>query len=444
MADAKWTNIKTTAYSGAYGIDDLKITLQWDSANSTPKKLILRFKGSSEVSKDRYYILIDPNGDNEQLKLLKNRGDAAINTSSFTVTKDWNDKKFVIPTYWICHTGSAVPYQNSKDRWCLDYWNDRKNAVESHAVYTWFASGDWWHNSRMNFKTAVSSDNFTANTDNGLLAKAITAKKPKIEDNGNNTFTITFYNSESADNNALKSNKHYWKYAGGSYTSTTSTSVTKSITCKATTDTQTIYAYTKVDGTYNDVTTDTTSLAVKNYQAPSDPKAPSIDYKKSRLTIKEDWTINWGAASATNSNSKIKHYRVRLYKQGPNDKNFSAIPIVGEDGTVTTKNGSDYYYDREVKHGTSMPLYAAKCGLAAGDKVKIGIQARTTNGKGSELLSGQVFSNDKGEEVKHAGIVHTKIGSNWKEGQVYVRVGSNWKEAESVQVYTSKGWKEST
>ena len=84
------------------------------------------------------------------------------------------------------------------------------------------------------------------------------------------------------------------------------------------------------------------------------------------------------------------------------------------------------------------------------DTVQLGVYAYTLNGENPQK---RLFSSTNVKSavttVENAGIVRVKTPEgSWAEGQVYVRVKNasgalEWKEAETVNVKTSKGWKES-
>jgi hypothetical protein len=437
-----WVDIKTTDYNGAYDDEGVVIKLQYNDSESTPEKLVLRFYATSTSSNGmNYYVLWKPSkgGSGEKLRRIKAaNAKATTNTTTITLTKSYTAKSFAIPEYWLLHTGAMTPWQNESDnnRWYITYYNASTGSNQKIPLWKFFENEtDWWENSRRNFKTVVSSFSYSATTGNGLLATAVTATAPTITDNGNNTYTITAAKGKAGTNNAVKSSTLYYKLEGNaSYTTNTTFSGISNlaITAAASAASQKAYAYTKVDGTYNDVTTSTTSLAIKNYQAPSKPGTPVISYSKNRLTIKENWKYSWSAATATNSSSPIKGYRLYLYKNG------SFIPITDSTGAVlSSQSSSSYYYDKNI---TSITIYPDKCGFAAGDKVKFAVRAYTTNGKGAQVFSDPVYSVES--VVQNAGVVHVRNGGAWAEGQVKVRVNGQWVEAQSVKVYSNGQWVE--
>lgn len=466
---ANWTDIKTTKYSGAVGGYNvgLSVTLQYDAESITPTSVKLRFKGSktsTNYGTDGYYVLVNPGNTsgNELMLLVKGINAAPTTTSSFKVTKTYTAAKFTVPTYWICHMGQVTPYE-SDNRWYATFYNDREDKKETHTVYKWFKTEDtWWYNSRMNYKTVVSSA-ATAIASNKSVATAVTVSAPTITDNGNNTYTITAPAGVAGTNNAVKSSTLYYRAGGsGDYTKASSlTAVTaKNLSVSNSTASQTIYAYTKVDGTYNDVTSSTTSKTVKNYVMPSYPGTPVLSEsskKNGRLTIKQNWTYTWTASTQANSSSPVKGYRIFLYRKAAGASGFTGMTGLVLDGTNGIKKGSNSkgHIDRATSSLT-VTFNPVDLGFLPGDEVKLGLHSWTVNGAGTKLWSGsgdtQVYS--AATPVEHAGImrvnVSTNTKSNWKEGQVYVNIGTtktNWKEADAVYVNvstnTKSNWQES-
>ena len=428
-----WKDISASTFKKTYkGSGEqsgyIHVRLQYDDASISPISVKLRFVlvGDYPDYWDMYYILLYPTDSSKRtlitLKDVYTYYDPDPDAwpyyakSSFTITKSATADNFTIPAFWIICDG----WDNTEDT-ATAFYNKYKEDGGRHS----------WSTAYGTTSIAIASSS--------TVAKNVTVENPKIKDNGNNTFTITFYPGTAGTNNKVKSNKYIWKLAGDAEASTTtSTSLTKSITCKASAASQTVYARTEVDGTYNDVKTATISKAIKNYQAPSKPGKPSIKYNKSRLTVKENWTFEWEVATKTNDSSPVAGYRIRVFV------NNKTIQIKNSEGTVLTSNtGKDddwkYYYDRD-KTDTSMTFYTSKNAVSAGDKVKVVIHAYAKDAKGTKYFSDYVSSDTL--TVQHAGIMRVKVSGAWKEGQVYVKVSGAWKEAESVYTKVSGSWKE--
>lgn len=261
----------------------------------------------------------------------------------------------------------------------------------------------------------------------------------------------TLDGSDPADDN--NSSRYYYNTHGstaaagrymGAFVSTLTSGISysKKITIS---NTCTVRAYVRCSFTHNITGSSAREDNVKFYIAPGNPGVPKLSYKKSRLTVKEPWTFTWSAAKAGNDNTPVVGYRIRLWKNG------SEIPI-REDGSgkILSSNlgpsylGSNYYYYYDSASTTLITdptLYEFK----PKDTVQLNIYAYALNGAGEQLWSGNgdtpVFSSIY--TVQNAGIVRIKADGTWKEGQVYVKVDNTWKEAETVNVKTADGWKES-
>lgn len=275
-----------------------------------------------------------------------------------------------------------------------------------------------------------------------------------ITDNGNNTATMSGYLGSSGSNNGITGSTLYWTTNGmlpnGGYWYTTSESMGAtsggwySKTISIPSNCSTIWAITYCSFSHNTTYTGNTSASVKYYTAPGNPGTPVINYTKSRLTIKEPWTFSWTAASAGNSNSPVRGYRIRLFK------NDVEIPIKNSSGQVISLTNSIYGghpYDTDST-SNSFTVYPDQQGFVAGDTVSILVHAYTRYGANSGLTgeSNCLFSSYKKSinyEIQNAGIVQVRTASGWHEGQVWVRAASGWHEAETVQVRAASGWHES-
>lgn len=274
----------------------------------------------------------------------------------------------------------------------------------------------------------------------------------EITDNHNNSFKITGAAASSGWNNPVKSTTYSYGYdTNYGSTGTGSFNLTVTDTSKAS---RTVYAKAVSVPTWNGDTAAheaVHSTAITYYAKPSKPGIPKLSYTKNRLTIKEDWRFDWTAATAGNSHAHnaVKGYRIRLYKNGV------SVPIRSSSGTVLSAvragTDSDYIYDREST-STSITIDPIVHGFNSGDTVSLGVYSYSKNGIGGLLFGGSPSAEDEQESapviVQNAGIVHIKAGANdWREGQVWVKVNKNgtaqWVEAETVNVKTSSGWKES-
>lgn len=293
-----------------------------------------------------------------------------------------------------------------------------------------------------------------------------------IQDNYNNTFTITAtkgtgtnhpttgtvkysYDSASYSNTLTSGNTaaSYTKLVGLDI-KTPSESKRKVYVQLTTTSTRQLLDPNKTSAGYA-YKSKTESAEIKQYVAPSSPGIPTLtesSYKNGRLTIKQPWTFLWVPATKANDSSPVKGYRLRLYQKKKGSSAFTNIPIKKADGTNLSyyeANGNDYYYDTDSTNN-SLTIEPVIHSFEAGDELYLTVFAYTKLGQNNDGVgklfsgSGSTAVSSKTYTVQNAGVVNVKTASGWKEGQVYVKTASGWKEATSVQVKTSAGWKEST
>jgi hypothetical protein len=305
-------------------------------------------------------------------------------------------------------------------------------------------SGGWWS----------ATFNYDTYTD-------VTASKPTITDNKNNTFTIVGSAGTAGTNNAVNSTALYYRIGdSGSYTKHSSLTKAGSLTCAASATSQKVCAYTVVDGTYADKQSSTAELSIKNYQSPSAPGKPYLtdsSFKNGRLTVKQGWIFSWDAATATNTNSPVKGYWIRLWRLPKGSTDWVAVNNIKQ---VESGSGNTYMY----LHSQTTPGYNSATwentktslvinhpvnfGFAAGDKVQLEVAAYSKNGKSTpdQLWSPKnngYYTLSDHYLVQNAGVINAKVDNSWKEGQVYVKVDGTWKEAETVNVKVNGSWKES-
>lgn len=271
-----------------------------------------------------------------------------------------------------------------------------------------------------------------------------TAPTLTITDNGNNTATMSGYLGSNGTNNALGGSTLYWTTNGmppngGSwYTPDENMGATSggyySKTINIPSNCNTIWAVTYCSFSYNQTNTGHKSKSVKYYKAPGDPGKPVIEYTKSRLTIKEPWTISWDAAQAGNTNTPIAGYRLRIYKNG------LPIDIKNSSGTVvSTTVDADKYYDMS---GTSYVINPIDHGILPGDNISIALFAYAFNGAGTRLWSGNeenaVISDVY--TVQNAGVMRPLVNNKYVEGVVWACIPDSttdskirWVEADIVK-----------
>lgn len=265
-----------------------------------------------------------------------------------------------------------------------------------------------------------------------------------ITDNYDNTFTITATKGANGKNNAakgvdtLKCSYDTATY-GTTYVSGNKNTLAIADGSKAT---RTVYAKARTVGTHNNSAETTTSKAIKQYVVPSAPGKPTISYTKSRLTIKENWTFSWTAATKANDSSPVKGYRIVLYKKSPTDTAYKSIEIKNTGGvTISTSTDGIHTFDTT---SLSLTIDPAACGILPKDLIKLGVKPYTRYGNTNtgNILARSSFTESDVYEVKSSGIMRVKTSSGFVEGQVFVCTNvtsgkPTWTEAESVLVKTS-------
>lgn len=427
-----WKDISASTYKKIYNSGksatsaangNVWVTLQYDDASETPTSVKLRFKLSSKDSGnywDMFYILMNPT-DSSKRKLYplktvytNTTSDSfPYTSSSFTVSKTYSAAKFTIPAYWICDDGN----NNTSDT-ATDFYNQYKDSA--------------WRG--QNCRTAVSSTSLAVLADN-TVATDVKAGTCSITDNGDNTFTLKGTKGASGTNNTASGPTLSWGYSnsyGTTFTNGQKETLKIADSSKAS---RKVYAKSVTGATYGDDKTAKDELAIKQYVAPSKPSGISITYTKSRMTIKENWTLKWTGGTKTNDSSAVAGYRIRIYKDG------KTIQFKNSKGEVLTSgSSSDYYYDRDDT-STTMNINTSTNGFAPGDKVQVSICTYTKNGKGTRLCSGAATSSEY--TVQNAGVANVKVSGAWKEGKIWVKVSGAWKEAEVAKAKVSGAWKES-
>ena len=429
-----WQDISASTfkvvYDDNYGSDlceETYATLQYDDASISPTSVKLRFKYQKTTIYwylDLIYILLYPT-ESTKRKLLTIKTDHTESTAGwpyystpFTISKSYAVAKFTIPDFWICNDG----YENT-DNTATAFYNAYKDGV--------------WRGDNMRCTVSAKS---IAIASNKTVVTAVSKGTVNIIDNGDNSFTLQGTKGKNGVNNPVTSLTLQWGYTI-SYNGTFKNNSIRSLTitnpsnpvCR-------VYARSVTGATYGSAAIAATYLDVKQYVGPGVPGKAKISYTKSRLTIKENWTISWTAAAATNTNSPVRGYRVRVLV---NDK---SVQIKNASGTVISSdngNTSDnlrYYYDTEST-GTSLTFYTAYQGVKPNDKIKITVEGYTKNGKGTRVF-GTTRSISDEYTVQYAGIMRTKVSNAWKEGQVHVKVNNIWKEAEVVYTKVNGVWKE--
>ena len=439
-----WKTLTTHNFNAYYTASSkatkLNITVQYDDSKDLATTLKIRFVAAADKTTTYkswgFWLYWKPNKNGKgTMERLKGPGKEWPTSGypTFTLTKDYDAAGFTIPKFWVCCTGYPQEPYKENDIWYIEFGD-----LGKQTCWKYFHTAAWFDGSRQNFKIEEDS-----RTETGVAKKVSdnSAGTCSITDNGNNTFTLKGTKGAAGTNNTASGPTLTWGY-DTKYSSTFKTGDTKDLTIsKASDNTRTVYAKSVTGSKYGDNKTKTASLAIKQYVAPSKPGKPSISWTKSRMTVRENWTISWGAATKTNDNSAVAGYRIRVFVNG------TTIPIKNNSSEVITTDNGDktdkwrYYYERD-KTDTSMTFYTPKNDIAAGDTVKVVVHAFSKDAKSKKYYSEYITSDEY--TVCNSGIMYVKVSGAWKEGIAYYKTGGAWKEAETVNVKVSGSWKEST
>jgi hypothetical protein len=440
--------------------------IEYDLDRTTATQTIIRFRGKhsggSGYASDSCYVLYNPNNNPESIgqivSLIKRtysdggRWNNPEDCKEIKLTKKYTDQNFTLQDYWICNNGG---YTGPSPL------NSRNGPVDNPADFVDYAS-----EARKNYTQQVKTSQQTFQI-LGTQASSVTEGTVSIVDNFNNSYTVKGQGGGNGTNNPVESATLEYTKEDGTITSVNcETLVSKKIsfTPTGTNATRSVKAGVTTVGKYNTKSVSTTK-DIKQYVGPNAVTKLKISYNKSRLTLKENWTLAW-APPTTNNGCPIKGYRIRLYRKR-GEESWIKLPIYDSNGNMghvigdTTKSPTDYYWDRDgTKNSATIytkyynkEVISAYPDILPGDKVKFAVTAYTKYGENYDgtvqnssgstqcFKTGEAFSGEY--NVQNAGIVRVKVNGAWKEGQVYVKAGGTWHEAETVNVKTSSGWKES-
>lgn len=199
----------------------------------------------------------------------------------------------------------------------------------------------------------------------------------------------------------------------------------------------------------------TTSLPITQYVAPSKPGIPDLAVTKSRVTIKEPWTITWDPAEAVNKSSPVKGYYIMVLRKAAGSSSFEYVrelrALTGNYIAISKGSNSDdntnYFIKRPGASCTAIISDPASLGFVPGDEVVFRIKSYTENATGKVWqLEGQAGASDsRSYQIRNAGIVHVNVpeSDTSVEGQVWIKAEGEWHEAESVCVKDEGIWHES-
>jgi hypothetical protein len=260
-------------------------------------------------------------------------------------------------------------------------------------------------------------------------------------DHYNNTFSFTVTKGADGTNNPAKGTTASWGYTSACANSGVATKKELTIATESDADRK-VWAKVVTDATYGGDTTFSNSYKVKQYVAPKAPGVPAIS-SPTRLTTKGLWTFTWTAATAINTSSPVKGYRIRLYKNNTLIKGL----VTNKDNNITLADGGTNEYLDSDSTSTTAIVDPTAFNFKAGDKVKLSISAYTRFGKANSgtrwLGKSPTVKTSTEYTVQNAGTVKVKVGGAWKEGQAYVKVNNAWKEADTVSIKVGNSWKDS-
>ena len=457
-----WVNICSKTYDSNYNTGKVKVVVQYNDSNITTTSLTCRaigyLTGWDGSCEDTYFIYSSDGGISRICYLggtkTKKDGLSYYTSNNFTLTKTKTATSFSLPELRLCNDGShhsTSSYTDSNGRGYAIYWNNQRH------MWTTVNSGG----------STISTSVYVTNIGTGTV--------DEVKDNYNNSYTVKVTRGAARTYNKVNGALLYWahtKNANGTWSyskasnseefSTTSHSKTISFTPSTAAERE-VVGCVVTDGEHNDTDSGwrpSPPLKVRQYLAPPTPSSnPSISYNKSRLTIKEPWTISWGAATKVNDSCPIKGYRIRIYRKRGTGS-WTAIDFHDASNnkltaSTTLSTGSTVVaYTRNGGSTTTFVLSNPAKYFQAGDKVKIMVSAYTRFGKnndGTILINDNNVATSAEYTVLNAGVMRVRptSTSGVKEGVVWVKVLKNgaaqWVEADIVKTKTSSTtWSEST
>jgi hypothetical protein len=442
-------------------------------------KIRLKGKGGTTSDSNAWYVVWDPAGSAEKTYVIKkmnvNWTDSCF-SETITLTKTSTATSFTIPEFWFVNTGQNDMQTDGDYAGKFQWEHVLSNGTR---IYPWQTLREWCSPTKINgiyrdrcgFTTYIKSAIITKNTA-GLVVTP--GGKPTIsfKDNGNNMVTISVTTGSNGDYNKLQSGSILYYTTNGvtptpnAYNGTIplgtaeKTTITKDVAISSKNAIKAI-AYCKYKYNTADSGVKTSSNAF--YAPPTiESGNPKLIYKKSRLTVREQWKFDWSEVKIkpANDDSQVAGYRMRLYKNGnavPNTIHILDIDNNGKRLSNESKSSDgtiDIFYDRDGKDNTSIiidpsiTLDRLNVKFKAKDKVGLLIHPYAVDKNGKKYFksgkAGDGASTYSGLlEIQNAGVVRVKVNNEWKEGQVYVKVAGAWEEAETVNVKVGGAWKES-
>lgn len=398
-------DLSITVDGSGNGSFSLKMTNNWGGTGKCSGSLVLYINGTK--MHDLYYNASYTPSASSGTNPSWTTGFPIQNNSSMSGTFSVGTAASFTVHYAVCRSQSAVTYSNS---------NRLTDGTAS--VYGTYA---------FTFTRTTWSD--------------ISKGTVSITDNGNNTFKISGTSGSGGTNNATTG----WSLDYGYDTNYgTAASNGTSYNLAGTAASRVVYARCTTTATRGSSAVATTSKTIYRYAAPGDVGKPALStssFRNGRLTVKQNWTYTWTAASAGTTNSPVLGYRIRMYKNGSLVKGITA----GSGSNISKGTGTNEYLDRSGSTNCSITFNPVSFGFEPGDTIYIGVFAWAANGAGSTLWSGGGSTHVTSDvtTVQNSGIMRVRPAGSWKEGVVSVKVDDKWIEADVVQIKADGKWKES-
>lgn len=447
------------------------ITLQYDDESVSPTSVRIRFKLSSKNNSnyyDQFFLLLkDGGGDSGEAAyktFIKIKEDnttyggakypyywpADKDSDGYKLTKSYSAAAFKLPAFYFINGGQdAAGYATEITTVKQAYYIATHSGAYSSTIEGTKVYG------RSGYTLTVDSDELEV-VSNTTVAANGTKPSISIVDRGNNTCLISGSLGKNGNNNPITSATLYYTTdgsdpaAGGlrQYIELIATSggvYSKSIPI---TNTCTIRAMVECEFEYN-TTSASSSKAVKFYTAPNKPGVPILSYKKNRLTVKEPWTFTWEAATAKNIDSPVAGYYIMLLRKAKGDSEFMYVTGLCDAGNnyisqiENAEPDDPYYLRRESTSCTAIIEDPATFDFSPDDKVKLRITAYTWNNYSPKQTLQSDIVDSAEYLIQNAGVMRVKVAGQWKEGQVWIKDNNVWHEAETVNIKTATGWKES-
>lgn len=411
----------TAQTTSSYGNINMKINIYRDDCTRTETSVSFKF-GVCFTPADKYIYTQNSVAawyNDEQRFATASSGD--IKTSYGT-------------TYHACYTDRKTSRSRTSEYLCYTYTNESISATTKEvSVKVGVGWANWAGTKKGTLTFKLTIPEYHGDVSAGTVT---------ITDNGNNSFKINATPGTPGVNNTISDPSDLrWGY-DKNYNGTYDINENIALSISGTATSRKIYAQATTFAEFGQDAIAYAEKDIKQYFNPNDPGKPALSYSKRRLTIKENWTYTWTAATTPNSTtSPIKGYRIRLYKNGNAIKGL----VVSSGNTITIGSNPETFLDREST-STTIEFNPAAIGFKPKDTVQLGISAYTKWGDGSihfnrNGLDANILS--AVSTVQNAGIMHINADGAWREGQVWVNVDGTWVEADSVHINDSSNWRES-